>query len=102
VGEYLAEIYPDPKDMENENAVEKIRESRRRAGQLFVVGKGNDRPGVRATLWAAYNGVTELADHGKQFQTPEKRLEAACFGDGYSIKGRALRVARAKLRIWTK
>jgi phage/plasmid-like protein (TIGR03299 family) len=64
--EYLAGVYPDPKDLDNEKAVEKIRASRRRASQLFVEGTGNDRPGVRGTLWAAYNGVTELADHGKQ------------------------------------
>ncbi len=63
-------------------------------------GTGNDRPGVRGTLWAAYNAATELADHGKQYQAPEKRLDAACFGDGYSVKGRALRVARAKLQAW--
>ena len=63
-------------------------------------GKGNDCPGVRGTLWAAYNGVTELIDHRRTKQTPDRRLDAVWFGDGDHVKGRALRVARAKFQVW--
>jgi len=59
--------------------------------------KGADLPGVRRTLWAAYNGVTELCDHRFRRQPAESRLASAWFGDGYLTKARAFRVAKAKL-----
>lgn len=101
--EYLAEVFPDPKDPEapeHRKAVKRVEENRFWSRYLFEHGKGNDRPGTRGTLWAAYNGVTELIDHRETQQTPERRLDSAWFGDGYHVKGRALRVARAKLQVW--
>ena len=54
-------------------------------------------PKVRGTLWAAYNGVTELIDHRKARQhdadTTLDRLNSIWFGRGAAIKERALRVA---------
>ena len=54
-------------------------------------------PEVRGTLWAAYNGVTELIDHRKARQhsadTTLGRLNSIWFGRGAAIKERALRVA---------
>jgi phage/plasmid-like protein (TIGR03299 family) len=101
--EYLAEVFPDPKDPEEPEhwkAVKRIQESRFWSRYFFEHGKGNDRPGARGTLWAAYNGVTELIDHRRTQQTPDRRLDSAWFGDGYHVKGRALRIARAKLHAW--
>ncbi|MGO8688996.1 MAG: DUF932 domain-containing protein [Thermoguttaceae bacterium] len=95
--EYLAEVFPDPKDPEepkHSKAAKRIQESRFWSRYFFEHGEGNDRPGARGTLWAAYNGVTELIDHRRTQQTPDRRLDSAWFGDGYHVKGRALRVAR--------
>ncbi len=54
-------------------------------------------PEVRGTLWAAYNGVTELIDHRKArpygADTTLGRLNSIWFGRGAAIKERALRVA---------
>jgi len=98
--EYLAEVFPSPKDPDNEKAAKRIQHDRARASHLFVAGIGNNLPGVRRTLWAAYNGVTEWVDHGKTDQAGEKRLETVCFGEGYQAKARALRVAKAKIKAW--
>jgi len=101
LNEYLAEVFPDPKDPENWKAVKRIQENRFWSRYFFEHGKGNDRSGVRGTLWAAYNGVTELIDHRRTQRTADRRLDSAWFGNGYFIKARALRVARAKLQVWT-
>jgi phage/plasmid-like protein (TIGR03299 family) len=103
LNEYLAEVFPDPKDPEapeHWKAVKRIQENRFWSRYFFEHGQGNDRPGARGTLWAAYNGVTELIDHRRTQQTPDRRLDSAWFGDGYHVKGRALQVARAKLQAW--
>jgi phage/plasmid-like protein (TIGR03299 family) len=101
LSEYLTEVFPDPEDPENWKAVKRIQENRFWSRYFFEHGKGNDRPGVRGTLWAAYNGVTELSDHRRTQQSPDRRLDSAWFGDGYHVKARALRVATARLKVWT-
>jgi phage/plasmid-like protein (TIGR03299 family) len=49
-------------------------------------------PGVRGTLWGAYNAVTRFEDYKqpKQQELPEQRLERTWFGGGADIKLRAL------------
>ncbi len=95
--EYLNQVFPQPDDPKNWKAVRKMQENRSWAQHFFEHGQGNDRPGVRGTLWAAYNGVTELIDHRRTKQSPERRLDSVWFGDGYLAKSRALKVARSRL-----
>jgi hypothetical protein len=57
-------------------------------------GRGNDLPGVRGTLWGAYNGVTELVDHYLYREgSADACLRSVCFGEGYEIKVRAYETA---------
>jgi len=100
LGEYLAEVFPAPKDPENQKAVKRTEEQRFWSRYFFEHGKGNDRPKVKNTLWAAYNGVTELIDHRETQQTADRRLDSVLFGGGYNAKGRALRVATERLKEW--
>lgn len=65
-----------------------MKETRERAGYLAENGQGNK--GIRGTLWAAYNGVTELVDHEWGYADPMKRLNFLWFGEGERIKIRAL------------
>jgi phage/plasmid-like protein (TIGR03299 family) len=106
---YLNRVFPDPEDRDNEDGLMRARRNRLRSTRLFEAGRGSDLAGVRGTLWAAYNGVTELVDHGPpdrasqatrgqlQFDIAhspaERRLESVLFGEGYSIKVRAYRAA---------
>ncbi len=83
-------------------ALKRIQENHPLSRYFFEHGKGNDLSGARGTLWAAYNGVTELIDHRRMQNAPDRRLDSVWFGDGCRVKGRALRVARAKLQAWTK
>lgn len=59
--------------------------------QLFEGGRGNDLPGVRGTLWGAYNAISEYIVH-ERGKDSAKRLESAWFGQGHSQNARALKV----------
>ncbi len=61
--------------------------------ELFEKGAGNDRPGIRGTLWAAYNAVTEYVDHISTIRNvkkdPTNRLKNIWFENGANVKSRA-------------
>jgi hypothetical protein len=57
--------------------------------ELFEKGRGNQEPKVRGTLWAAYNGVTELVDHHMNYRNRWQRLDSLWFGEGERTKHRA-------------
>jgi hypothetical protein len=96
---YLKAVFPDPKRKANqkehsyEAAIEKNNQLRNTSEQLFKEGLGNNEPGIRGTLWAAYNGVTELVDHHLAYINPSQRFESVCFGEGEQIKKRAFDAA---------
>lgn len=98
---YLQAVFPDPQDITDERAMARMSTNRRLTVTLFETGKGTDLPGVRGTLWAAYNAVAEFTDHRPPQRgngsAQERRLEAAWFGEGCSAKVRAYREACALL-----
>lgn len=59
---------------------------------LFEAGRGNDLPGVKGTMWGAYNAVTELLtwERGRSSDT---RLENLWFGAAANLNQRAYEVA---------
>jgi hypothetical protein len=61
---------------------------------------GNQTNNVNDTLWAAYNGVTEMVDYQDRKQTLDQRLNSIWFGEGYLLKARAYRVAMEYLNTW--
>lgn len=65
--------------------------------QLFETGRGNAERGVRGTLWAAYNAVTEYEDYRPYYADDKssRRLEHVWWGNGAKVKYRALQVARS-------
>ena len=97
---YLNAVFPNPKrrkgqtDHSYDNAVSRVRAIRKQAAKLFEVGKGNDVPEIRGTLWAAYNGVVELVDHHLEYSSGWQRLESIWFGEGEQTKQVALAEAK--------
>jgi len=91
---YLKDVFPDPSKPDDQRAGDRIQRDRLAAAYFSRHGKGNNADGVRGTLWAAYNGVTEYVDHRKpnalarDFST--RRLNYVWFGGGATIKQRAL------------
>ena len=94
---YLSQVFPDPTDPDDEKSTKHIRHQRACAEHLFEHGVGADMPGVRGTLWAAYNGVTEYVDHRVMKTTDDGRLNSIWFGNGYLAKARAFDAAKAML-----
>jgi phage/plasmid-like protein (TIGR03299 family) len=59
--------------------------------ELFEGGRGNDLPGVKGTLWAAYNSISEYIVH-ERGKDAASRLDGAWFGHGKVQNQRALKV----------
>jgi len=93
VKRYMARVFPAPRDREDRYGYKLAMTNRAFAELLFDQGAGNRMQGVEGTLWAAFNGVTELIDHRQTKQTDNNRLNSIWFGDGYLTKARAFRVA---------
>lgn len=101
--EYLGMVFPDPQNPSDEAGREQAKSQRLWAEHLAWNGQGNFMYGVTGTLWAAYNGVTELIDQCKSLhsrQTADRRLNSLWFGNGYQIKARAFRIAHQKVQEW--
>jgi len=58
--------------------------------KLFEAGRRNDLPGVKGTLWAGYNAISEYLVHERGTDAA-KRLESAWFGQGHVQNVRALK-----------
>ena len=70
--------------------------------QIFESRPDLQLPGVRGTLWGAYNAITMFEDY-KQPQNeerPEQRLDRAWFGGGADIKLKALVKATELATAW--
>ncbi len=91
---YLEYVFPEPKDRQpTESEADCIQRDRSWSEYFFDQGAGNRMKGVGGTLWAAYNGVTEMLDHRKIRQTADQRLASIWFGAADRTKARALTVA---------
>jgi phage/plasmid-like protein (TIGR03299 family) len=61
---------------------------------LFQKGRGNDLPGVKDTMWAAYNSVTEFLTW-ERGHSADTRLENLWLGDAANLAQRAFDVSVA-------
>jgi len=64
--------------------------------RLFEGGSGSDIPGVRGTVWAGYNAVTEFLQNHRG-RTDATRLDSAWFADGRRLRDKAFKEAMALL-----
>lgn len=53
-------------------------------------GRGAELTSAKGTAWGLLNAVTEFVDHERRARSPEYRLDSAWFGQGASLKQRAL------------
>lgn len=114
--EYINGVFPDPpRPARSEDksslgsddaqakrlatAIKRVNTNRLWTRHFFEAGRGNTLNGVKGTLWAAYNAVTELCDH-RQGLNQERHLASIWFGEGYQTKVRAYDLAVAKAAAW--
>lgn len=62
--------------------------------ELFEKGRGNDMVGVKGTMWAAYNAITEYVQY-ERGSDEGSRLDNNWFGTGAAINKKALDTAMA-------
>ena len=60
--------------------------------ELFETGRGNYMNGVKGTVWASYNAVTEYLTHYRG-RTLDHRFNSLWFADGQKLNKRALDLA---------
>lgn len=95
---YLEAVVPNPVDPQMARAKQNRERERDEILTLLESGKGTEIPGVKGTLWGAYNAVTEWVDHSAQPKlTGDRRLENTFFGKGAELKAGALKAAQAML-----
>jgi phage/plasmid-like protein (TIGR03299 family) len=97
VQKYLRGVFPDPADSGDRRAAQKTERLRQLAYHLAHHGAGNQNAIDASTIWTAYNGVTELIDHGRGTRRgPDcstRRLHSVWFGHGAAVKARAFSLA---------
>src|ERR1017187_1797071 len=77
-------------DASNQRVMQGMREQ---SAKYFEIGKGNTRPDVKETLWAAYNGIAEYVDHHKKLKIGTDKLNYIWFGTGHALKAKAFKEA---------
>jgi phage/plasmid-like protein (TIGR03299 family) len=92
LGDYLLKVFPIPKS-KDERLITAAAKSRLECERLFSEGIGHRDNGVKGTLWAAYNGITQYVDYKINNQSRDRRLETIWFGEGSSVKTRAYDLA---------
>jgi phage/plasmid-like protein (TIGR03299 family) len=65
--------------------------------KMFEHGRGNDMPGVKGTLWAAYNAVAEYVQYERGNDTAT-RLDNLWFGTGAGLNKKALVTALSMVK----
>jgi phage/plasmid-like protein (TIGR03299 family) len=84
---YVREVFA-PGQAENPKAAARILP---KVLPLFEAGRGAELPGVRGTMWGAFNAVTEFVTH-ERGRSKDRRVEQAWFGEGAKLADRALSV----------
>jgi hypothetical protein len=70
--------------------------------EIFETEEDLQLPGVRGTLWGAYNAIARFEDYKqpRQEEQPDQRLERTWFGDGADTKLIALAKAAELANSW--
>ena len=88
---YFLRVFTDPATtatgLSNERAMKKVQELYE--GQ----GKGAELASSKATAFGLLNAVTEYVDHERRARSTDHRLESAWFGQGATLKRKALEQA---------
>ena len=95
--EYFETVLPVPTDEQEER--DRVQQRHQRWEQLFTDGIGNNMPGVRGTVWAAYNGVTEWVERESYTTRLRNPLKSIWFGQGRLLKEKAFAQAERLLTV---
>jgi phage/plasmid-like protein (TIGR03299 family) len=86
---YIKIVFQTKATEHSENAGDRVYN---KISPLFEGGRGNGQVGVKGTMWAAYNAITEYLQH-ERGRDELVRLDSAWFGQSASLNKKALEVA---------
>lgn len=86
-----------PVSTDNDQLRAKVLERHHRLEELFTEGIGNSLPGVRGTVWAAYNGIVQWVDRESFTRRLKEPVKSTWFGQGRQLKERAFTQAERML-----
>jgi len=92
---YFQAVMPITTD--NEEQKTRMIQRHQRWEHLFTEGDGNRLPGVKGTVWAAYNGITQWVDRESYTRRLKEPLKSIWFGSGRMVKERAFSEAEKLL-----
>ena len=101
LSEYHQRVFPVPKVIKTKDDEAKTRmmeKMKTESAHYFAEGFGNDMEGIKGTLWAAYNGITEYIDHHREAKNGVDKLNYIWFGGGHAIKAKAYNEALLLLK----
>lgn len=75
-----------------------ITNTKSRLQHLFEHGEGNQLSGIKNSLWAGYNAVTQYADYDKTFRG-DNRTESILFGSSANMKRKAYEKAVELVKV---
>lgn len=86
--QYVHVVFEPKLTLDSDEAKKKLDRMVARVIPLFEKGRGNDLPGVKGTVWGAYNAVTELLTW-ERGNNNDSRLQNLWLGDAAGIAQRA-------------
>jgi len=85
--QYFADVLDEPMPVEDATPSKAMQ-------QLHALysgaGMGSMLTGTRGTAWGLVNAVTEYVDHHRRARSSDYRLDSAWFGQGATLKQRAI------------
>lgn len=88
---FLINVFADSNSasttLSNERAIKKVE------GLFNGQGKGSELASSKNSVWGILNAVTQFVDHERRAKSTDHRLDSAWFGQGATIKSRALNEA---------
>ncbi len=96
---YLAEVFPLTETQKKEK---KIPQRWIYVSEVFDTQTDLQMPGVRGTLWGAYNAITRFEDYRQpqSEEQPDQQLERIWYGAGADTKLKALEKAIELAKQW--
>jgi phage/plasmid-like protein (TIGR03299 family) len=89
---YVTQVFYNGKAAETDREKLARETLNREIERLFETGHGNDMAGVRGTVWALYNGVTQYLSY-ESGRTQDSRMDSLWFGDAKGTNETALEAA---------
>lgn len=102
---FIDEVMPEAGEDATERVADLIEERRNTIHRLFTDDAKQNLKGIEGTAWAAYNAVSEYADHLQTFRgvndaaRRESRFNNVLFGGGHSLKAKAWGAAVRKFEV---